>query len=131
MVPPEYGTHFSDEFNMTEMMNLQYGINCGYAQTIIIYKGLFVSLFLFPGIHYQTAHCISPLLGKKDISGDFGSVSEARAVLGYNSDKYFGGVSFTEIGIFHFPENRVLSNGYGYLRFFVGSRFPYKRKKDK
>ena len=130
MVPEDYGIHFSEELDMTEMMNWQYGINCGYAQTFLIYRGLFVSLFLFPGIHYQSAHCVSPILGRREIGGDFGSVTEARAVLGYNSDKYFGGVSFTELGILHFPENTILSNGYGFLRFYLGTRFPYRFKKS-
>ena len=123
MVPEEFGEYFNEDMNLTEQFNLQYGINCGYVHTFLLSKYLYLSLCIYPGIHYQTAHQISPLGGKRDISGDFGSVTEARAVLGYNTDKYYGGVTFNEIGILHFPENTILTNGYAFLKFFVGRRF--------
>jgi hypothetical protein len=123
MVPAAFAEHFTEDMNLTEQFNLQYGINCGYVHTFLLTKYLYLSLSVYPGIHYQTAHQISPIAGKHDISGDFGSVTEARAVLGYNTDKYYGGVTFNEIGILYFPENTVLTNGYAHLKFFVGRRF--------
>ncbi len=126
MVPGAFAEDFPKDMELTEQLNFQYGLNFGYVHTLLLTPNFYLTLSLFPGIHYQTAHYITPLTGKKDISGDFGSVTEARAVIGYNSDKYFAGVTLNEIAILHFPSNTVLTNGYAHLKFFIGKRFNFR-----
>lgn len=131
MVPTAFTSDYMDEMNLTEQFNLQYGLNFGYVHTFVITPKLYLSLSVFPGIHYQSAHHITPLTGKQDISGDFGSITEIRAAIGYNTDKYFGGINLNEVAILHFPQNTVLTNGYAFLKFFVGRRFNFHVGKGK
>lgn len=123
MLPSMYASDFNHDMALTEQLNLQYGINCGYVHTLCLTQSFYLTLGIYPGIHYQTAHQIIRGEGKKDISGDFGSVTEARAVIGYNSDKYYGGMTLNEISILSFPQNTILTHGYAHLKLFVGRRF--------
>jgi hypothetical protein len=123
IVPFALQNQYSEDLHITELFNMNYGINFGYVHTFLFTKYLYLTLSIYPGIHIQSGYQINPLNGKKGIGGDLGSVTETHAILGYNTDKYFGGITFNDVAIFGFPENTMLSDGYAYLRFFVGRRF--------
>jgi len=126
MIPAVYSSYFSDDMALKKQFNIQYGLNFGYAHTIVIYKKIHFTLAVFPGMHYQTGHQITPLQGKKSIGGNFGSITEARAVIGYNGNKYYWGATLNKIMILHFPENTVLTKGYAHLKIYFGRRFNWK-----
>jgi hypothetical protein len=131
MIPKQVLILYPDDMQFTEQMNVDYGLNFGYVHTFLLPRYFFITLEIAPGLHYQSAYNKSVKEGKKDISGDVGSVTESRAVAGFNNDHFYGGVSYTQINITGFPTNSVITNGYAYLKFFVGKRFSLNNSKKR
>lgn len=127
IIPGLVSEQFSDNLELTEQLNLQFGLSIGYVHAFMITPKVYFSIGVFPGLHYQIGHHIAPLTGKQDISGDIGSITEGRASFGYNTEKFYAGVTFNEIFIMNYPKYTVLTNGYAHLKFFVGKRLDFKK----
>lgn len=131
IIPGVVASQFSDELAITEQLNLQFGLSIGYVHAFMITPRLYFSIGVFPGLHYQIGHHIAKLTGKQDISGDIGSITEGRASFGYNTEKFYAGVTFNELFIMNYPKYTVLTNGYAHLKFFVGKRLDFSRWKHR
>lgn len=118
-------------FNLASVSGV--GVTGGYTHTFVMWKRLYLSLTLVPGLGYQNYE-ISYLSSSGTKQGSFiaGRLS-ARAALVYNSERSYAGItaiddSFTG----NTGRDHINSLGYrvGVIRFFYGRRFTVRKDKS-
>lgn len=131
MVPvTAYGGRFLDDspFDQSDMANM--GINGGYAYTLVWNEALYLSFSSVVGItggYHRLHHTASSHTSSSGIS--FGLNNSTRIALGYNSARYYVGLSYIRFSM----SSRVgdqrdwISYSTGNIRFHVVRRFRLKR----
>ena len=118
------GTHFSQ----SRIANI--GVNAGYAQTFVVKQHFFLTMSLVGGLSGGGSWIYTSEEGEIDRSGFTvaGNIS-GRVALGYNSKKFFAGVSY--LWIFIRNQSPIPQTWLGYdtgmFRFNIVYRFRLKR----
>jgi hypothetical protein len=109
------------------------GIAGGYSHTFVMWKRLYFSLTLIPGIAYQTFN-VGYQDNRKEEHGSFvAGRFAARLALVYNTEFFYGGITAIDdnfSGNTGKEEQNSLNYQIGVVRFFYGMRFRVNRKKN-
>jgi hypothetical protein len=112
-----------------EVKHNSYGItiNPGYVHTFVFKKILFTTLGVRPGLAFKVDYTHNK---ENDKQNQFrlGWQGDAFAVLGFNSDKYYGGFTYSFLMSSGNIESTGIFNRNSYLRFSLGKRFNFKPK---
>ena len=128
-----------DYFDSTRYFNnisvFGIGVAGGYSHTFVVWKKLYISLTLVPGIAVQSFDIkyIDGIAENKNGSFISGRLSGRFALL-WNSEKWYTGittVSYNFIGYGGKELKNSMSYEVGVFRFFYGRRFTIKGKKSK
>lgn len=123
LIPRMLNRYFNKESQVQKSVTKNIGINLGYSHTFVIRKKFFVHLSLIPSVAYQYREY--NIVQNDDIYVKGLSIStEARGILGYNSEKWYGGINFAN---YSFTENSITTGSgavlnYNFWRWFVGFR---------
>lgn len=109
LVPSSLSTLYVPDLHLVRGSFLDAGPSVGYAYTLVIRKHLFLtgSLVVGGGLSVQEATINSPEARReRRNSAGLGWHGQVRAALGYNSDRYFMGLSFNQETIGYLLEAR-------------------------
>lgn len=124
LVPDTIAVRRDPEDRLVENYNYVVGINTGYAHNFTWMKLFFFNVMLIPGINLQYGNSVSVSGVRNYYKSQVGYHGDVRVVAGYNGDRYYGGVHYSN----YFTSNSLASdvrvNLYNtYLRVFIGRRF--------
>ncbi|WP_242917646.1 DUF4421 family protein [Pontibacter liquoris] len=129
LIPLKVQPYFPEEANLQRYRTTTYTVNAGYAYTWVFKKYLFVSASFRPGLGLR--HQTGTLSNNEETSipVKLGLQGDGRGTIGFNSDKYYGGLTGTLL----FSSSSLESNNrqrsyYSEVRVLVGRRFGYKAK---
>ncbi|SFE81545.1 protein of unknown function [Thermoflexibacter ruber] len=124
LVPTKLNRYFNRESQVVKSVTKKIGINIGYAHNFIIREQFFIHLSFIPSIAYQYRRY--DLVKSEDLIAKGLSLStEARFIIGYNGEKWYGGFALTN---YSFTENSPVKGAgavltYNFFRWFIGFRF--------
>lgn len=129
LLPSVYNSRLPEFRDIRSIRSWIFSVNMGYAHTFVWHKHVFLSMYGIPGL--ARSHAFTTRLDGKDsrIPARWTLRLETRASLGYNSDRYFGGIMYSS-----FFNNQELeadadyAYGFHTFRVFFGHRFALKRE---
>lgn len=118
-------------FNLASVTGL--GVTGGYTHTFVMWKKLYLSLTLVPGVGYQEYEISYPSEPETKEGSYVSGRLSARAALVYNTERSYAGITaiddnFTGNTGKEYPNS--LSYRVGVVRFFYGRRFTINRHKN-
>jgi hypothetical protein len=133
-IPNEIADHCNPELTFNNLQVSGIGVAGGYSHTFVMWKRLYLSLTLIPGIAFQKYNVNYPDNIKEEKKGSyFAGRFATRAALIYNVERLYFGVTAIDdnfSGSTGKEEQNSLSYQIGVVRFFYGMRFNVNRKKD-
>ena len=129
LVPSRIQSSFPEDANLVRYRSSTYSVNVGYAHTFVFKKYLFTSLSLRPGLALRSRSGLQPGNVAADLPAQFGLQGDGRATFGFNSNKYYGGITgslMVSSGSLE-ASNRQRSY-YSEVQILFGRRFGYKAK---
>jgi len=105
------------------------GVTAGYSHTFVYRKNWFATMFVFPRVVVQKDYKLLNAEATAELHLDY--ASEARVSCGYNSSRFFTGVTFyINNSNSNTQQLGTIRREYYYLRFFFGKRFNIFGKKE-
>jgi hypothetical protein len=127
LIPAQDISNYPSNTRFSRVNNQVVGLTAGYVHTFVIKKRWFLNILLVPGISWQYYTSYTEDSGDRILRNKIGYLTEIRAILGYNSDKIYGGVNFSSVSLGdNLLKTSLVKYGYGNLRFFLGYRFKAK-----
>ncbi|MCT4623276.1 MAG: DUF4421 domain-containing protein, partial [Schleiferiaceae bacterium] len=124
-VPDSVGRTNPRSITGLEYFNI--GINLGYAYTFVVHENFNASGMLVPGLQYLDGIYKFHDGSHQKIDTKLGLNAEFRIQLGYNSKKFFGGISFSSYLLSNWiKETAPVGSFHNYIRFNVGYHFHIK-----
>lgn len=129
LVPSSQIRNFENLALTNQMRARFFALSGGYAHTFVGWKKAFFTLYFAPGISRFSATQQQTDGERKTLKGQWAPRLDLRISMGYNTDKYFGGlmaqsvVNNQELG-----EGTTFSNGFETFRIFFGRRFAMKKQ---
>ncbi len=129
LVPVKVQSYFPKESNLLRYRTINYSVNVGYAYTYVFKKYFFVSASFRPGLGLRHQTGTTPDETATVIPLKLGLQGDGRGTLGFNSDKYYGGITASMLVSSSSLEssNRQRSY-YTEMQVVFGRRFGYKAK---
>jgi Domain of unknown function (DUF4421) len=127
LVPENQNPEFQNIRNIKRIRSWQVSANGGYAYCLVYRSKWYASVYLSPGLARFTAISFSENQNRDVARGKWTIRMESRVSLGYNSDKFFGGILFSS-----FFNNQAIDQGLDYsysfqtFRVFLGRRIALK-----
>lgn len=116
--------------NFKKAEYLKVGLNAGYMYTFSIKKYYYIHAALIPGLLYNYGDVLLHNDNETHFSNSMGGSIYSRLTAGFNGEKFYGGIfAVADIYASDLFANRFTTTSYTYLKFFVGYRFPIKKKK--
>jgi hypothetical protein len=112
--------------------SLSLGVNVGYVQTFVFKKHWFFTASLRPGLALKSASRLSANDETARVPVRLGGQGDGRFVLGFNHDRFYGGVAYS-LAVFsgNLEELANVRLTYGHIRLLVGTRLAvYGRRKS-
>ena len=101
-----------------------FGFNLGYAYTFVIHERFNASIMLVPGVQYVEGVYKIQDGSEREVDTRLGYNAEARFQLGYNSERFFGGIALTSYLLSNWiNEETPVSTLHNYFRFTIGYHF--------
>lgn len=129
LVPSTRNPEFANIRNVKRIRSWLASANVGYAHCFVIRSKWYASLYFSPGLARFTALSFSEDQNREVTRGKWTLRLETRVALGYNSDRYFGGILLSS-----FLNNQTVDRGLDYsysfqtFRVFFGRRFTLNRE---
>lgn len=121
LIGSQYSDSYGERTNLYRVRTTMLGIAPGYAYNLI-YKGFFLNGTLSVGpAHNWLAYTLQGAPDKHEIN--FTAFVAARLALGYNGERFFGGLSFSNQGRTSKFENLELTNTNSSFKILFGYRF--------
>ncbi|MBF9254541.1 DUF4421 family protein [Pontibacter sp. 172403-2] len=129
LLPASIEANFPDDANLVRYRAATYSVNVGYAHTFVFKKYLFTSLSLRPGLAVRSRSGVQPGNVAADLPAQLGIQGDGRVTFGFNSDKYYGGIT----GNMLFSSGSLEASNrqrsyYSEVQILFGRRFGYKAK---
>jgi hypothetical protein len=132
-IPAEIVAECNPDLTFNDLKVRGIGVAGGYSHTFVMWKRLYFSLTVVPGVAIQSYDVIYP----NDIEKKHGSFVAgrfaARAALVYNTERLYAGITAVDdnfSGNTGKEEQNSLSYQVGVIRFFYGMRFNVNKKKS-
>ena len=128
VIPRNLNRYFNTDDQFKVGINSSIGINLGYAYNYVFKEKFFASVMFVPGINMQTGNL--EFFNGDEISykSKLGFHGDFRCIIGYNADRYYGGIHYANYYLQHAFDTRLtLGESTTYLRFFVGRRFGFTK----
>jgi len=129
LVPQSIDSQFDNIRNVRRIRSWLGSLNGGYAYCFVLKKKWYATVYAAPGLARFTAISFSEDQNRDVVKGQWTLRLESRISVGYNSDKYFGGVLLSS-----FFNNQDLDTGIAYsysfqtFRVFFGKRFALSKQ---
>lgn len=126
LVPTPLDPQFPDGLQMRRGGFLDLGPSAGYAYTLVVRKHLFVTASMVLGMGLSLQRATTKLRSGEDLRtvAGLGWHTQVRAAAGYNSARYFFGISFNQENIGYLIDERSSFHwSVGNTRFTVAKRF--------
>jgi len=129
LLPARLQSNFPEDANLVRFRSATYSVNVGYAHTFVFKKYLFTSLSLRPGLAIRSRSGLQPGDVAADLPVQLGLQGDGRATFGFNSNKYYGGIT----GSLLFSSGSLEASNrqrsyYSEVQILIGRRFGYKAK---
>jgi len=129
LVPAKVQSYFPVESNLLRYRTTNYSLNVGYAYTFVFKRYFFVSASFRPGLGLRHQTGIMPNGTSTAIPLKLGLQGDGRGTLGFNSNKYYGGITASML----YSSSSLVSNNrqhsyYTEIQVLFGRRFGYKAK---
>ncbi len=129
LIPPNQITKFENLAEVNEIKARFMSLSTGYAHTFVLFKRAYFSLYLVPGVARFNASQITLTGEKRTVRGQWTPRLDLRVSMGYNTDKYFGGImAQSVVNNQDLGEGTGFSTGFSTIRIFFGRRFQMSRK---
>lgn len=116
--------------NFKKAEYLKIGMNAGYMYTFSIKKKYYIHAALIPGLLYSYGDVLLHNEHEALFSNNLGGSIYSRFTAGYNGKTFYGGIfAVADIYASNILADRFATTSYTYLKFFVGYRFPIKKRK--
>ncbi len=129
LVPDIQNPEFANIRNVKRIRSWLVSANGGYAHCFVYRSKWYASVYFSPGLARFTALSFSEDQNREVTRGKWTLRLETRVSLGYNSDRYFGGILLSS-----FFNNQTVDQGLDYsysfqtFRIFFGRRFTLNRE---
>ena len=108
-----------------------FSLNVGYVHTFVYKKSWFLTLYFVPGLSLQNGYYQPQDLQIRSDRSKVTGTSEFRIILGYNGDKWYGGISSYSISYAGSKDIGIwIDNNYNWFRLFWGVRLGVPEKRD-
>lgn len=129
LVPVKVQSYFPVKANLVRHRSATYSANVGYAYTFVFKKYFFASALLRPGLAFRVSSGLMAGREAVELPNEFGLQGDGRATLGFNTDRYYGGVT----GSLLLSSGSLMANNrqrsyYSEVQVLVGRRFGYKAR---
>lgn len=129
LVPSLVQSYFPEKANLVRYRSATYSANVGYAYTFVFKKYLFASVLLRPGLALRSRNGWQPDHVAVNLPGEFGLQGDGRATFGFNSTRYYGGIT----GSLLLSSGSLMASNrqrsyYSEVQVLIGRRFGYKAK---
>lgn len=134
LVPQQAQSLFGSDRLVVAQRVSNFSFNIGYVHTFVYKKSWFLTLYFVPGLSVQNSLYQAENSQIIREPGQVVGMSEFRIILGYNGDKWFGGLSSYSINFAGNERSRVwIENNYNWFRLFTGVRLnaPGPQRKSK
>jgi len=124
LIPPSLENSFEPQYRFNAQALSNFTFHFGYIHSFVFKKNWFLTLYFLPGISFQNGNYqVRNQLPTTERSQMVGA-SEFRFILGYNSDKWFAGLSSHSLSFTGNERLQIwIDNNYTWTRLFVGYRF--------
>ncbi|GAB3914290.1 hypothetical protein GCM10028803_59470 [Larkinella knui] len=120
---------FPSNANLTQYRSFSYSINAGYIRTIVFRTNFFTTLLIRPGISLHNASSVSTGENTRSLPVRVGMQGDSRVTVGYNTDRYFAGATYSVVFLSGNLEGASVLRSYKTdIRFVIGMHFPFKPK---
>ncbi|MEP2023826.1 MAG: DUF4421 domain-containing protein [Reichenbachiella sp.] len=123
LIPLEAQSDFDSEYDFRGSEYINFGLAGGYAHNFVIGKRVFFSITMALGLGPEIKK--TPALDGREASNKSKFVGQAviRAAMGYNSEKFYAGLSSVGVYSGEREEEDYLERGVSHLKIFIGKRF--------
>ena len=121
LIPSTKWTEWGPGAEVNQVRFTSLGIAPGYSHTVVAYKFFLNMTLIFGPAHYWVTYKDLLKPEKNDIRIDFYSLG--RIGVGYNGDRFFGGISLTSQSRNVIYERTTFQNTIGVIRLVAGFRF--------
>ncbi len=112
---------------VVEMNYFNFGINAGYAYTLVIPKNFNISLLVVPGLQYINGYYKYNTGINQDFETKIGMNIESRLQLGYNSQNFFGNISYSAYALRNWISDAPpIGSVHNYFKVSLGYHFKVK-----
>lgn len=116
--------------NIKDAEYYKLGVNGGYMYTFAIKKNFFIHGTLIPGLLYTIGDVNLHNEEQTRIMDGIGASFYTRFTAGYNGKDFFGGVfALADLYASDIIATQFAATSYVYVKFYVGYRFPIKKRK--
>lgn len=123
LVPEQAQALFGSDRLVVAQRVSNVSFNFGYVHTFVYKKAWFFTLYFVPGLSIQNSLYQAENSQIIREPGQVVGMSEFRMILGYNGDKWFGGLSSYSISFASNNRSKVwIENNYNWFRIFAGFR---------
>jgi hypothetical protein len=132
LIPPSLYPDFKSEYRIINYRQANFTFHGGYIHTFVYRKYWFLTLYFLPGISLESGYYVPEDHQNRFFRSHVTAASEFRFIVGYNGDRWFGGLSSHSIS-FSGNQNQGISidNNFNWSRLFVGYRFGAVNRKNK
>lgn len=134
IIPKYLDTSFHKELNEQKILDVNFGLNFGYMHTWVFLKNYHLSFHFSPSIHFNKDRLFQVDNNKSFVShleNSFFIGLDFRLVLGYDNEKYFGGLAFFGTNTKQNLIESSFSSDYSVLELYFGKRIDLKLRRKK
>lgn len=116
--------------SVNRLKNNYYGINLGYAGTLVLFKDFFATLTFVPGVFVRQTKVFELNKNGSDKTHRFGYSLDAKIGIGYVGKHFFTGLSvFANTLETKLRKRSQFSDEFNYARFYLGFRFKVPKRR--
>jgi hypothetical protein len=123
LIPPSQIPLFDSQSLIVSQRVSNFSLNVGYVHTFVYQKSWFLTVYFVPGLSLQNGYYQPQGMQIRSDRSKVTGTSEFRIILGYNGDKWYGGISSYSIS--YAGSKNVgtwIDNNYNWFRLFWGVR---------
>jgi hypothetical protein len=123
LIPTEVQPFYNPSQLVVAQRVSNFNFNVGYVHTFVYNKSWFATIYFVPGISIQNSFFQAQDQQIVRDPGQILGMSEFRIIMGYNGEKWFGGISSYSISFSgNSAQSLWIDNSYSWFRLFAGFR---------